>query len=100
MESRKQKNIKDLYKCFNQIVIIAQLFGLLPIAGLKHNKAKKIVFKWCSFNAIYCHLVIVATFIVVLMSIYDLLLCKLLLQKISTYAHATFYFNLNLVHWF
>lgn len=79
----KRNNLKNLYKCFNQIVITAQLFGLLPVDGLRQNRAKKIAFKWCSFNAIYCHLVIITTFIIVVMSLYDLITDSPSLHKIS-----------------
>lgn len=87
MENGKRRNVKNLYKCFNQIVLTAQLFGLLPVAGIQYYRAKKIVFKWCSLNAIYCHLVIFTTFIVVLMSLYDMMICTALLQKISKHTH-------------
>lgn len=68
----KEKHI-NLYKCFNQIVVTAQLFGLLPVEGIKHNKSKKINFKWYTLKAIYCHFIIMTTLLVVIMSVYDLL---------------------------
>lgn len=88
----KRKNLQHLYKCFNQIVCTAQLFGLLPVDGLKHNRANKIVFKWFSFNAIYCHLVILSTFIVVVISFYDVIACTGGLHKISMYSSVFFFF--------
>lgn len=79
----KQKNIENLYKCFNKIAFTAQLFGLLPVGGLQHRRAKRIVFKWCSFNAIYCHFVILSTFLVVLISLYDVISTTGGLHKLS-----------------
>lgn len=81
--SSKDKNIKDLYKCFNQIALTAQLFGLLPTEGVQQNEYKKIVFKWCTLKAIYCHVVIITTFLVVVMTFYDLVVCHVVLNKIG-----------------
>lgn len=80
-------NIKNLHNCFNEIVTTAQLFALLPVRGLKHNNAKKITFTWYSLNAIYCHLMLTTTFIVVAMCLYDLVATSVDLYKISIEQH-------------
>lgn len=79
----KQKNM-NLYKCFNQIVVTAQIFGLLPVEGIRYNKSKKINFKWYTLKAIYCHFIIITTLLVVILSVYDLLaVSTAILQKIG-----------------
>lgn len=79
------KRRKDLYKHFNRIVTTAQLFGLLPITGYKYNQGRKIVFKWCNYRTIYCLLVIIINFIVVVTSIYEMIAFEINLYSISKY---------------
>lgn len=80
----------NLYKCFNRIVTVAQIFGLLPVNGT----TKKIIYKWNNLNAIYCHLVMVITFIVSAIALYDLITCNNTedLRKISIWQDNDIYY--------
>lgn len=87
--SNKPKNFaktkeKNFHKSIAFVLILGQLFGMMPIQGVTGPSYRSLYFTWASFRVLYNILLIIGIIFALYASIYDVILSEANIDKIST----------------
>ena len=67
------------------ILVMAQIFGLLPVRGVTSHKLENLVFTWCSKRVALALVVIIGSTFTMVMSLYRIFLVGYTLHRMSEF---------------
>ncbi|KAK5638896.1 hypothetical protein RI129_013191 [Pyrocoelia pectoralis] len=93
----RQKNSDDqqFFKSIAFVVILGQIFGIMPLNGVKGSNERCIHFKWRSWKVLYTLLIVIGSLFCTCMSIYQIVTKESNMGLVSA---VMFYMNSVVVH--